>query len=206
MRHRTGVLILALALVAAACSSQPGTVVVDDGTDGFQRVENPAKAFSMLVPEGWTVVDASEFDTTDLVDQAISSMPELGGMREDLMAAAANGVVFFAFDFEGSQPGFIDNINVIKAPRGSASPEALRRLNADQIAAMFGGSPDSRVDTTLQGYDVVWLDYSVPSFGLQAKGALVLTEESQWVITLAASSATRLDFDFETMVDFFRET
>jgi len=198
--------VAAFAVVVGACGSESGTVLAGNAPDGYQRVENSSEGFSMVVPAEWAILDADDIDADDFIAETVGSMPELAGMEEELRGAIDQGVVFWAFDFDDPQTGFINNINVIKAPRGGMSAEALQELNAQQLASMFGTQPSSKLGTSLQGYEVVRMEYAVPAYGVRGIGALVLTDDTQWVITLAITQGTALDFDFDVLVDLFRET
>jgi len=198
------VVAVGLSLVAACGGGASVTEVGGDAPVGFQRVTNSGAGFSMVVPSGWEIVDASEVDADEIVAAGASAFPELADMSDEMTAALAQGVIFWAFDFESGSADFVDNINVIKAPRQGASAEALRDLNLAQLRQV-ATNVTAAIETSLQGYEVVVMEYSLPAYGLIGIGALVLTSDTQWVITLVASSRNPLDFEFDTVIDLFRE-
>ena len=194
-----------VAVVVASCGADSGVVTGGDAPDGYQRVSAPA-GFSMVLPGDWEVVDGADLDGEDVAAAIQAEFPELAGMTAELEAVAGQGVVLWAFDFGGSAPGFVDNINVIKAPRMGLSAESLQQMNLSQFEQFFGVRPRSSIRTSLQGYEVVSIEYSLTSLGTKGSGAIVLTDDTQWVVTLSVSPASEIDFDFDLLVDLFRET
>jgi hypothetical protein len=75
-----------------------------------------------------------------------------------------------------------------------------------QFEDLVGAGEVSSEIARLPAGEAVLVSYRMPAYGNQGIGATLLTETTQWVITLSALDLSPLSEAFWSMIDSFRES
>jgi hypothetical protein len=217
--------IAALAASAATACSQDGADPVPSTTTGAPGTTTTSTAptvttttpstipsgleaydgegFSVLLPTGWTILDAGDVATGELLDDLAATLDT--GMVDAIGAMFEQGGKIFALDVANPDPIFVTNINILEAPLPPFSIDAIESITADQLESVLGATiVDSDVRTTAAG-DLVVVRYTSPTTDSEGVSATLLTETTQWAITLSARDVTPYVERFDAIVDSFRE-
>jgi hypothetical protein len=176
-----------------ATTTLPSDLEIYDG-DGF----------SVLLPAGWTILDADDVSVDQLLED-VADMLE-AGMVDAIGAMFEQGGRIIAFDFENADPSFVTNINILEAPLPPFPIETVESVTAEQLQSVLGATiVDSGIRTTAAG-EVVIVRYSSPETDTEGISATLLTESTQWAITLSARSVAPFATRFDAIVDSFTES
>ena len=160
--------------------------------------------FSMLLPTKWTVVTASEMDFEELLERAPDAVDSEEFVQQ-VTAMFEQGGKIFAFDFLGSGPAFVDNINVLELPLPGLTAEGVESVTIQQFEDYLGATVLSSEIRTVPAGEAVVIWYRIPSTGSEGISVTLLTDTTQWAITLSATDVDALADTFDTIVESFRE-
>jgi hypothetical protein len=194
---------LALCLVVIACGDDDTS---SSGDAGAEYQSFAGDGFSLDLPTAWTVITPDDLDVEEIMATGLEELGLDGGSTADAIATRfASGVRVFAFDVAGSSPGFVDNFNLLQAPRPPFDPAELMELNTAEIEQAGWTILESELRSLPAG-DGFFMHFEFTN-GIAAQGALshtLITDDAQWVLTFTASDPQRARAEFEHIAESFR--
>lgn len=184
-------------------TSQPDTSEPSGDASGLML--HQGEGFSILMPEGWTIVATADMDLEELFG-AVASTVDSEALARQVLDMFDRGGKLFAFDFEGSSGQFVDNINIITAPRPPATAEELEAATLDQMRLVLGATNLESEIVAVPAGEAVIIRYRLPSQATDGISATIITPTSHWAITLSAGDTGPMDATFMAMIESFRET
>ena len=208
---RSRLLLLAVLVIAvASCSdddsgssSSPGSSPADSAPLELETYQGDG--FSMLLPAGWTIVTAADVDFTTLFEDA-GDFADSEALVQQVTAAFEQGGKLFAIDLSTAASGFATTINIIELPLPALTIAEVEAVTVQQFEDLVGASDVSSEIRTLPAGEAAVVSYRMPAYGNQGIGVTLLTESTQWVITLSALDLSPLSDAFWTMIESFRES
>jgi hypothetical protein len=128
-------------------------------------------------------------------------------LEQQVTAVFRQGGRLFAFDVLNAHPdsGFVDNINIMELPLPGLSVKAGERIIVQQFEDVLGARDIESEIRTVPAGEAVVVYYRLPNPGNEGISVALLTESTQWVITLSAMDIGPIEADFEAMIDSFRQ-
>jgi hypothetical protein len=207
---RSRLLLLALVVIAvASCSdgsgsaSPTGSPPADSAPLELETYQGDG--FSMLLPAGWTIVTAGDVDFTTLFADA-GDFADSEALAQQVSAAFEQGGKLFAIDLSTAASGFATNINVIELPLPALTIAEVEAVTVQQFEDLVGATEVSSEVRRLPAGEAAVVSYRMPAYGNQGIGVTLLTESTQWVITLSALDLSPLSDAFWSMIESFRES
>jgi hypothetical protein len=203
-------LLAVLVITVASCSddgsgssSSPDSSPADSAPLELEMYQGDG--FSMLLPAGWTIVTAADVNFTTLFEDA-GDFADSEALARQVTAAFERGGKLFAIDLSTAGSGFATNLNIIELPLPALAIAEVEAVTVQQFEDLVGAGEVSSEIARLPAGEAVVVSYRMPAYGNQGIGATLLTETTQWVITLSALDLSPLSEAFWSMIDSFRES
>jgi len=206
-------------LVASGCSGEglsgaptsaptnPSSAPTISSSHSVELEVYAGDGFEMLLPSKWTVVTPSEMDFGSMLEGS-GEILDSEALEQQVTAVFRQGGRLFAFDVLNAHPdpGFVDNINIMELPLPGLSVKAGKSIIVQQFEDVLGARVIESEIRTVPAGEAVVVYYRLPNPGNEGISVALLTESTQWVITLSAMDVGPLEADFEAMIDSFRQT
>lgn len=193
-------LLLALLLAATSCS--------DDGSGSTTSLELAAyqgDGFSMLLPAGWTIVTGADVDFATLFEDA-GDFAHSEALAQQVTAAFERGGKLFAIDLSTAASGFATNLNIIELPLPALGITEVERVTVQQFEDLVGATDVSSEIRSLPAGEAAIVRYRMPGDTSRGISVTLLTQSTQWVITVSARDVDPLSDGFTSMIESFRES
>lgn len=191
-------LAIAFLLLIAACGDSG--VEAGEIPAGFKTVDGTG--FSIALPDDWVILQPDDINSEELFgDLGDANIPFTA---EELSSVWDQGGVLFAFDVENATAEFVDNINILRFPRGGSTVAELGEQNLAEAAGAGLDVIDSG-PISLPGGESFFIRYDWTSLGIEGIGYTVVTNSAEWQITLSALDIGPLEEEFAAALESFRE-
>ena len=207
---RRHIALVALLLVIGGCgdgaaqTTTEQTAAIPDVVPAAGYEAFASDEFSILLPEGWTVVSADDIDMAEILDAAEFDV-ELAEFRDIVAAAFDSGGKLFAFDFSTGTPDFVTNLNVLALPSPVDTVADLEEMSVAQLDSAGATLFESATYRVPAG-SAYWAEYTMPTFGTEVSAVSVLVDGVEWAITVSAMDLDTVDVDVTTMAESLRVT
>ncbi|MBU1227174.1 MAG: hypothetical protein KJ698_08195 [Actinobacteria bacterium] len=214
-------------LMASGCSGEGSSVattsaptnpssapVVGSSQSAFLE-QYEGDGFEMLLPSKWSVLTHSDADFGSMLE---GTGEHSEALEQWVIAMFDQGARLFAFDelsaHPGSfgnintnaQPGSIDNISIIELPLPGLTVTEVESVTVQQVKDFWDAKDIESEIRTFPAGEAVIVYCGLPNTRNEGITVRLLTDSTQWVITLVAMDVGPLEEHFETMLDSFRET
>ena len=163
------------------------TTIVDTAPDGFVTARVPDVGFSIALPEDYRVVDLSQDELDELLEEDLFDN-ELLNVAVESVIGAGDAFILWAFDFANGSIMFVPNLNVIRTERTPFDEIDIMLDLIDTIYETSGGEAilAEEFDTDLGDavYAEAFFDFG-DGTGSYAVQLVLLTDDHVYSITFS---------------------